>query len=264
MAFSQDDVCVSHQLVVGEGFPENVLKTGNEKVRGTASFEGPVVIGSPDSWERQSATVMIGPDTNSDSDGPQLNDPIVVCGELINNSPYSLHVVGDARVDDNLDIKRNVSLGGKINSRGKIESQDDVTSYCGLHKLSLKKNFDIPHPTKSGWRLRHTCTEAPYNDVYIRGKLKHSDEIFLPEYWKNFVDVDSITVHLTPIGSHQEIMVVDVNEKRIKLSGNYDNPIHCYYQVFASRSDGDKLIAEYQGWSPNDYPGNNNEYLINQ
>jgi hypothetical protein len=41
-------------------------------------------------------------------------------------------------------------------------------------------------------------------------------------------------------------------------------PINCYYQVFAERSDGDTLIPEYEGSTPEDYPGNNNEYSINK
>ena len=37
--------------------------------------------------------------------------------------------------------------------------------------------IDIPHPSKKGYRLRHTCPEAPSNDVYIRGTLKNKDVI---------------------------------------------------------------------------------------
>ena len=77
-----------------------------------------------------------------------------------------------------------------------------------------KKNFDIPHPSKEGYRLRHTCPEAPYNDVYIRGKVKNTDEIKLPDYWKDFVDKSSITVNLTPIGAHQNVIVKRVEPDR--------------------------------------------------
>lgn len=263
MAFSQDDVYISHQLSIGEGFPRKVLKTGEEKVRGSVAIEGPVVIGSLDSWSQQTATVMIGPDENIDSDGPQLDDAIISCGSH-NNSPYSLHVVGDGRIDDNLDVKRDVNAGGIVRAGTNIESQGDVTALCGAHRLSLKKNFDIPHPTKPGWRLRHTCTEAPYNDVYIRGRLKHQNEIILPDYWEDFVDVNSITVNVTPIGVSQHIMVSGITKKKIRLSSNSVLPIDCFYHVFATRADGDVLIPEYEGNTPDDYPGNNSEYLINK
>ena len=36
-------------------------------------------------------------------------------------------------------------------------AQGHVMSNNGGHILAAKKNFDIPHPTKDGWRLRHTC-----------------------------------------------------------------------------------------------------------
>ncbi len=39
-------------------------------------------------------------------------------------------------------------------------------------------------------------------------------------------------------------------------------PIDCYYHIYAERKDGEKLIPEYKGSSPADYPGNNNEYSI--
>ena len=39
-------------------------------------------------------------------------------------------------------------------------------------------------------------------------------------------------------------------------------PIHCYYHVFAERKDGEKLIPEYEGTTPADYPGNNDQYSI--
>jgi len=83
--------------------------------------------------------------------------------------------------------------------------------------LSAKKNFDIKHPTKTGWRLRHTCPEGPSNDVYIRGKISSKTEINLPEYWTELVDPRSITVSLTPIGSHQEIIVKRIGENKIFL-----------------------------------------------
>ena len=39
-------------------------------------------------------------------------------------------------------------------------------------------------------------------------------------------------------------------------------PIDCFYHIFAERKDGEKLIPEYQGETPSDYPGNNKEYSV--
>ena len=155
-------------------------------------------------------------------------------------------------------------------------------SRCGGHILSAKKNFDIPHPTKKGWRLRHTCPEGPSNDVYIRGRVSNKREIELPSYWKGLVDENSITVTLTPIGSHQDVIVKRWDEERVYLQSRGNMPIDCFYQIFAERKDGEALIAEYPGESPGeimmnsvsgyhcrdcdkyDYIGNNDEIFTSK
>jgi hypothetical protein len=262
MAFQFDDASISHQLVVGAGFPVVPFRVGPGKVRGAASIEGPAVIGSPSLWPSQTATLMVGPDTNIDTPPTVYPGAIIACGAW-NNSPYSLHVVGNAVVNNHVDVALDVNVGRFLRAGFGIQSQGDVTAFCGAHRLSTKKNFDIPHPSKPGWRLRHTCLEGPSNDIYIRGKIKNSNEITLPEYWKDFVDLDSITVSITPIGAHQDIMVKTITPEKIILQSKSVIPINCFYHVFAERKDGDTLIPEYKGTSPADYPGDNNEYTIN-
>jgi hypothetical protein len=123
-----------------------------------------------------------------------------------------------------------------------------------------KKEFDIPHPTKKGWRLRHVCIEGPTADVYVRGKLKGSNVIELPEYWKNLVDPETITVNLTPIAAHQELYVDKIEwGTRILIKNNSGSTINCYYTVYGERSDTGKNIPEYEG-TYDDYPGDNREY----
>ena len=39
-------------------------------------------------------------------------------------------------------------------------------------------------------------------------------------------------------------------------------PIDCYYHIYGTRADGERLIPEYEGESPADYPGNNDEYSV--
>jgi hypothetical protein len=262
MAFQFDDISISHQLVVGAGFPVVPFRVGPAKVRGAASIEGPAVIGSPSLWPSQTATLMVGPDNNIDTPPTVYPGVLVACGSW-NHSPYSLHVKGNAVINDFLDVAIDINAGGFVRAGLGVQSQGDVTAFCGAHRLSNKKNFDIPHPSKEGWRLRHTCLEGPSNDVYIRGKLKNTNEITLPDYWKDFVDVDSITVSITPIGAHQDIMVKTITNKKITLQSKSIIPINCFYHVFAMRNDGDILIPEYEGNSPSDYPGNNFEYTIN-
>ncbi len=262
MAFQLDDASISHQLVVGAGFPVVPFRVGPGKVRGAASIEGPAVIGSPSGWPFQTATLMVGPDTNIDTPPAAYPGAVIACGGW-NHSPYSFHVVGDAVINDHLEVAQDVNVGRFLRAGFGIQSQGDVTAFCGIHRLSSKKNFDIPHPSKPGWRLRHTCLEGPSNDIYIRGKIKNSNEITLPEYWKDFVDLDSITVSITPIGAHQDIMVKAITPEKIILQSKSVIPINCFYHVFAERKDGDTLIPEYEGTSPADYPGDNSEYTIN-
>jgi hypothetical protein len=184
----------------------------------------------------------------------QLPVPGAICG--MNNSPYSLAVSGDAVIFDNLDVAQNVYAGNNIMAQG------EVMSRCGTHILSAKKNFDIPHPSKDGWRLRHTCLEGPRNDVYVRGKVLNRTEIELPLYWKDFVDFTTITVSLTPIGAHQDVIVKRIDEQKVYLQSKGGMPIHCYYHIFGERKDGERLISEYEGQTPADYPGNNDEYSV--
>ena len=123
------------------------------------------------------------------------------------------------------------------------------------------KSFDIEHPTKSGWRLRHTCVEGPENAVFFRGKLDGTHIIEFPEYWKGLIKYDTISVNLTPFGRTDDLYVKDIQEDRIIIAGNHLTNIQCFYQVWADRM-GESLIAEYEGESPSDYPGDNSAYSV--
>lgn len=128
-----------------------------------------------------------------------------------------------------------------------------------------KKSFDIPHPSKENYRLRYVCTETPEAGVYIRGKSK-SEVIELPDYWKDLVYEDSITVNLTPVGSYQHLYVQSINENKITIGGgltiNGEILYNYHYTVFAERKDCEKNIPEYEGKTPKDYPGDNTQSSI--
>ena len=128
---------------------------------------------------------------------------------------------------------------------------------------SSKKGFDIPHPTKENNRLRYICVEGPTADVYIRGRVTNHKEIILPTYWKELIDWTTITVNLTPIGSHQSVIVKRFDEEKIYLQSNGGMPIDCFYHVYAERIDVERNIPEYEGLTTADYPGDNSEYTLN-
>jgi hypothetical protein len=251
MAFLMDDVAAGGQLMCGAGSPI-ALGVGPTKIRGAAFIEGPQIVGSAGAFPAVYGTLMVGPLSNGDA--AQIPVTGAICG--FNNSPYSLVVSGDAAIFDNLDVNRNIYASNNIVAQG------EVISRCGGHILSAKKNFDIPHPNKPGWRLRHTCLEGPTNDVYVRGRVLNRTEIELPEYWKDLVDQDTVSVSLTPIGAHQDVIVKRIDSEKIYLQAKGGMPINCFYHVFGERKDGEPLIPEYPGESPADYPGNNDEYSV--
>jgi len=198
------DLFVGKRLFVGIGNPE-CLGRGPLEIRGSAYMEGPTVTGFPvfpNVW----GTVMIGPLANLESPPPLIPGVLVACG-IVNNSPYSLSVIGDAAIFSNLDVDGIITAGAIVRAGALIQSQGDVFAFCGAHRLSKKKDFDIPHPTKKGWRLTHACVEGPEAAVYIRGRVKNKTEINLPNYWKGLVDIDTITVNLTSVGSHQDVII---------------------------------------------------------
>ena len=120
------------------------------------------------------------------------------------------------------------------------------------------KKFDIPHPTKSGYRLVHTCLEGPEIGVYYRGRLVNSNIIELPEYWRGLVDAETITVSLTPHTFHQELYVKSIEwGTRIKIINNCGGPVDCSYVVYAERKDVPKLEIEPKQEEDKTYPGDN-------
>lgn len=128
--------------------------------------------------------------------------------------------------------------------------------------LTSRKAFDIEHPTKKGWRLRHICLEGPESAVYYRGKMQDTNVIHLPDYWFALVDPESITINLTPIGLYQELYVEKISwGKNIIVKNREGGPIHCHYVIYGERTDGEKLIVEYEG---TEYPGDNSQYSINK
>ena len=71
-----------------------------------------------------------------------------------------------------------------------------------------------------------------------------------------------MSVSLTPIGAHQDVIVKRIDSEKIYLQAKGGMPINCFYHVFGERKDGEPLIPEYPGESPADYPGNNDEYSV--
>lgn len=123
-----------------------------------------------------------------------------------------------------------------------IQASGDVNITGTL--TAAVKSFVIDHPTKADKKLQYGVLEGPEHSVYVRGKLKNTNYIPLPDYWHALVHQDSITVTITAIGKKQDIWVNEVTEHGIYL-GYEGNTIEYFYSVFAERKDIDKLVTEF-------------------
>ena len=244
MAFTIDEVQVykGQLLVCDDEIIPQALGVGEDKITGSVFLQGPVQIGDDGSYSEVEATLMVGPDTNDESPQPSK----------------SLRVNGDVDI-----IGNTTQLGNTV----------QTGTYIGAHvggSISVSvsgrsggaKPFDMPHPSKEGYRLRYVCVEGPENGVYFRGRVVNKNVINLPEYWKDLVDYTTISVQLQPIGAHQNVIVKRVEPTQIHLQAQGGMPINCYYHVFGERQDIERLVEEYEGTSPADYPGDNSKYQI--
>ena len=169
---------------------------------------------------------------------------------------FSLYVNGDSAFIGDVAVNGNQSITKDLRVSGTT-----YASVQGTINVQGWKGFDIKHPTKENHRLRYICLEGPEGGVYHRGRLKGTNRIDLPDYWKDLVHEDSITVQLQPIGHDQNIFVKEFDNEKIIIEANTLH-VDCFYHVYGERKDGERLIPEYEGNSPEDYPGKNDQYSI--
>ena len=146
-----------------------------------------------------------------------------------------------------------VTLNGVVTLAG----VGNLATQVNLGLSSPAKPFDIPHPSKpETHRLRYVSLEGPEIAVYFRGKLENTNVIELPEYWKDLIHPESISVNLTPYGTYQELYVEKIILGQQIIVRNRESELtNCYFTVYAERKDMEKLIVEYEGTSVKDYPG---------
>ena len=175
-------------------------------------------------------------------------------------------------------LKNAIDIGNAVDIKnapitangGIIATTVTATTFTGtlIGYATGNKPFDLPHWKKKGKRIRHVCAEGPEAGIYIRGKLDGSNIIELPEYWQGLVDYDTITVTLTPYGKKDtSLYVKDVSEDRVLVSGDSHTNVKCFYEVWVARwidprNHDEKLHVVYDGDSPDDYPGNNENFLV--
>ena len=233
-----DDVNIGGQLIVGTGV-FRAIKSGWRRINGSAGIEGPVVIGNQEVFPLNEATLMVGPTTNDDDECVPATSSVGVSGRLPTavKTRGNMYITGDLYVTGSVDCQ----------STGRLESRHKAAD-------ASPKKFDIVHPLQEGMRLAHACIEGAEVAIYHRGRVRNEKEIILPDYWKDLVHMNSISVQLQPIGAHQDIIIKRWDTEKIYLQSKSGVPIDCFFHVYAERKDINPLVVEYEGETWEDYP----------
>ena len=208
---------------------------GDKPFTGTLAASGPAFIGRHKGGFAK-GTLNVGTDLGGfapgvDGRAVQIEGDVEINGEKAVNTVY---IDGDVYVTGSVDCL----------SKGRLEDRHKTADGLPV------KPFDIEHPTKgSGWRLRYACIEGPEAGVYFRGRTQ-DNEIVLPDYWKDLVVIDTITIQTQPVGGAQDIIVKEWDDSKITLEGVTD----CFYHVYGERKDVNPLVVEYEGNTREDYP----------
>ena len=227
---------------------------------GTAVLNGPVYVGKPTASPEYEAVLNVSSNSASQN---SLDQQPVCESKLAIKADGNVKIDGDGKTADALVVTGDQTINsGNLHTSNLLGCSGQGCSWSGSSINSQGwKGFDIEHPTKEGYRLRYVCLEGPEGGVYHRGRLTGTNVINLPDYWKDLVDTKTITVHLTPIGTYQYLYYT-VAKNRIIVKNHSNLPTHCSYIVYGERKDGERLIPEYEGNSPEDYPGKNDQYSI--
>ena len=150
---------------------------------------------------------------------------------VLGKGPIAVNVLG------NTVNTGNVLINGALHVNGHASWNSSI--------VATTKLFRVSHPNIDGHYLQHGCLEGPEHAIYVRGRVSRDGIIELPDYWQNFVDKESITVTLTPIGAFQELFVDRIEYgKRVYIKNQAGGKIDAYYQVHAERIDVDKITVE--------------------
>jgi len=247
---------VGDKLVVG-ALDTSFLTANSKLFPGTLVANGPVYIGLVASLGVAKATCMIGPPigiavpaslhvegiSNFLGNTNQLG--AYTCnGVAIFNAAFTTN--GVSIKNGNLTVNASQIINGSLVVNGSTNINGMLTFSSSI--VGTTKEFDIPHPTKQNYRLKHGCLEGPEYSVFYRGRLIDNNLIELPDYWKGLINPETITVNLTPHSFYQELYVKSIEwGTKLHIVNNAGGKIDCSYVIIAERKDIKKLVVEYPG-----------------
>ncbi len=247
----------SDKLIVGTN--DVSYSAPDNSPTGTAVLNGPVYVGKTGASPGYEAVLNVASNSASQN---SLDTQPACSASLAMKVDGDSKFVGDGKTGpDAIVVVGDMFVTGAVDcgNKGKLAARFGAAD-------GRPKPFDIQHPTKGkGHRLRYACIEGPEVGVYYRGRLKESNVIELPYYWKDLVDENSITVQLQPIGSNQNLVIQEFNNEFIVIAEDSTNTdlitdlstIDCFYHVYGERKDINPLIVEYEGETWQDYPDPN-------
>lgn len=271
--------CVGDRLIVGQ-IDVSLGSVTDKLLPGTTVLNGPCYIGANASPGIPRAACMIGPTLFGNPNALEVIGIANIFGAFNVSAVstftglstlFGTSIFNGIGIKNAIDIKNALNLGdgptifnGLLSANGTIQTPlivGEVGNFIDINCDTIKaefgafssvaapfKQFNIPHPSKPGYRLAHGCIEGPEYGVYFRGKLKDKTFIELPKFWDNLINPESITVHLTPSRIYQELYVKSIDwGKIIHIVNNLGGPIDCDYVIYAERKDIDKLVVEYEG-----------------
>ena len=283
MAFHSSISYVGDKLVVG-ALDMSFLSPSTRLFPGTLVANGPCYFGMAISPGIPTATVMIGPPIGIGAPLSLRVDGITQINGIKNvfavsnfwglTTKFGATIRNALSQTSGINIKNALNLGnaqtqlnGNLNVAGLVTIGGVLTVggaiACGWLEGQLAtaralpgKSFDIPHPTRDGYRLRYGCVEGPELGVYVRGKLEGKIVIQLPDYWKDLVNPDTIPVQLTSDSHYQELSYELIHwGTKVEVKNNLGGAVNCSYLIHGMRKDLEPLITEYEGTSARDYPG---------
>ena len=200
-------------------------------VRGTTLLSGQAIVDGGDGVA-SSATLHVRQKGDDDDDGIALTSSNATSHRIWKDSNGKLNIGPSSDTDAFVqDLNGNVGIG--------TNTPANALDVVG-HFSATSKSFVIDHPTKENKKLQYGSLEGPEHGVFVRGTTS-KNIIKLPDYWKDLVHEDSITVTLTPLHTFQSLYVKSKTPEQIMVGGvekSYD------YVVYGERKDIDKLEVE--------------------